>query len=309
MFHYADKPEPARVPYAYIALSRNGSLRDPEQAGVYVGFLAGALRSAGPHADRLLVQLTALPHEDQWVVVRALAFSGLPDWPDLMRRLEPHFPGRADMARAYLDGSLPTLDQIHREDEQRSRWQDFKDWLLFRRHHPAQHHVSFENAPELLDTLWGLYFATEDTTAIERIIALLPWSNDRERVSKLTIGNMARFMLADNAMKSRRLLELLKTMRGRQPKEAEPILGEVVRAAETVDVGYLRKDALAAIEDLKKQGPNSSRNIAWWGQVGEGAIAIGCLGAAASGAGAAIGIPCVIGGAMSSAGIKMLAAP
>src|SRR5262249_20187174 len=105
MFHYAERPEPARVPYAYMALSRNGSLRDPEQAGVYVGFLAGALRSAGPHADRLLVQLTALPHEDQWAVVRALAYSGLPDWQDLMRRLERHFPGRTDMAQAYLDGS------------------------------------------------------------------------------------------------------------------------------------------------------------------------------------------------------------
>jgi hypothetical protein len=28
------------------------------------------------------------------------------------------------------------------------------------------------------------------------------------------------------------------------------------------------------------------RNMAWWGKVGEGAIAVGCLGAAVSGAGA-----------------------
>jgi hypothetical protein len=26
------------------------------------------------------VQLTALPEEDQWIVVKALALSGLPDW-------------------------------------------------------------------------------------------------------------------------------------------------------------------------------------------------------------------------------------
>jgi hypothetical protein len=42
--------------------------------------------------------------------------------------------------------------------------------------------------------------------------------------------------------------------------------------------------------------------------VGEGAIALGCIGAAVSGVGAAVGIPCVVGGAVTSAAIKGLAA-
>ena len=43
-----------------------------------------------------------------------------------------------------------------------------------------------------------------------------------------------------------------------------------------------------------------SRKLAGWGQIGQGAIALGCIGAAVAGA-VALGLPCVIGGAASGA--------
>jgi hypothetical protein len=72
-------------------------------------------------------------------------------------------------------------------------------------------------------------------------------------------------------------------------------LTEVVEAADTVQLGAVRKDALAAVEEMKAKGSDSRRNLDFWGQVGVGAVALGCVSAAALGA-IAVGIPCVIGG-------------
>lgn len=309
MFHYAQHPEPSQTPYAYLTLSKQGSLRDPEQAGVYLGFLAGVLNRAGPRADRLLVQLTALPHEDQWIIVRALAYSGLADWKELAKRLEKHIPGRAGMIQAYLDGSLPVFNDIALDENKPGNWQKFKDAVTFSTPEKAPHKPSFESNSDLLDTLWGFYFATGDVIPIARLVALLPWSKDRESVQKLTIGNMAAYTLAENASRSAALLSMLKAMEKKQPAAVAPVLKEVVRAAETVDTGYLRKQAVASIEELKTRGPNSSRNMAMWGQIGEGALSLGCLGAALTGAGAVVGVPCVVGGALTSAGLKAVAQP
>jgi len=75
-------------------------------------------------------------------------------------------------------------------------------------------------------------------------------------------------------------------------------LGEVVEAADTVQIGALRRDALGAVDELKAKGSDSRRDISFWGQVGVGAVALGCVSAAALGQ-IAIGIPCVIGGSAS----------
>jgi hypothetical protein len=86
------------------------------------------------------------------------------------------------------------------------------------------------------------------------------------------------------------------------------MLAEVIEAAESVETARLRKQTLAAIEELKRKGPYSRRNVAWWGQLGEGAIALGCLGAAITGQ-VQLGLPCVLGGAMTSAGLRWWATP
>jgi hypothetical protein len=92
-----------------------------------------------------------------------------------------------------------------------------------------------------------------------------------------------------------------------QDKETAKILAEVIVAAETVDTGKIRKDAFAAIENLKRKGPGYKRKIAGWGQIGQGALSLGCIGAAVAGA-VVLGLPCVIGGAVSSAALNAWAA-
>jgi hypothetical protein len=82
----------------------------------------------------------------------------------------------------------------------------------------------------------------------------------------------------------------------------------VIEAADTADVGRVRKEALAAMDDLKRKGPSSRRDVALWGQVGEGAISLGCVVAAALSA-SVLGIPCVVGGAATSAAVRYWSSP
>ena len=94
------------------------------------------------------------------------------------------------------------------------------------------------------------------------------------------------------------LREFLRNELARSQPPIKAPLTEVVDAAETVQIASLRKEALAAVDELKIKGSDSRRNLDFWGQVGVGAIALGCVSAAALGQ-VAVGIPCVIGGSAS----------
>jgi hypothetical protein len=156
----------------------------------------------------------------------------------------------------------------------------------------------------LIDTLWGYYLATGAYAPVARMIAMLPWSKDRNNAERLAVGAMAKYTLALNATRSPAILELLKWAAKQNHREgAAPVLKEVIEAAETVDTARIRRDTLAAIEELKRRGPHYRRNVAWWGQMGESAIALGCLGAAVTGQ-VQFGLPCVLGGAVTSAGLR-----
>jgi hypothetical protein len=157
--------------------------------------------------------------------------------------------------------------------------------------------------------LWGKFFATGDYGPILRIVGMLPFSKDNESVDKLTLGVMAKYTLASNSARNPDILALVKRSARHQPPETVKILKQITDAADTMQLTALRKEAVGAIEDLKRKGPGSKRDIKNWGTIGEGAIALGCIGAAVSGVGAAVGIPCVVGGAVTSAALKGLAAP
>jgi hypothetical protein len=289
---YRLKPEPHRVPQAIKLAGRLGAFKDAEQAGVYVGFLAGVLHTNPARADRTIAKILPLPPEQQWVVVRAVAYSGLPQWKGLLHAYKMHMPGRVPMINKYLAGELPTLEQIDYAERPSAFAKLFKKDKI--------KEVKLEPTPDTIDTLWGIYFATGSEKPIGRIVAMLPWSKEADDVERLTLGGMAKYTLATNASRDHDLLRILKSTMPAQEKATAKILAEVIDAAETVDTAKIRKEALASIEELKRKGPGSRRKLAGWGQVGQGALALGCIGAAVAGA-VALGLPCVIGGAASSA--------
>ncbi|MDX2202083.1 MAG: hypothetical protein NW223_04990 [Hyphomicrobiaceae bacterium] len=273
---YRLRPEPRKLPAAVKAMSELGLFRELDQAGVYIGFMAGVLQTNPDKAEDLVTRMFPIPPEDQVPIVRAIAYSDLPGWKELMLKFVERMPARKGLIDRFVYGKQPTLKQLPLDDG---------------------------TAP--LDMLWGLYFATGSPEPVLRIISILSWARDRDNVERLTIGNMAKLSLATNASRDKALLDLVKAALNTENAETRVVLQEVIDAAETFEFGRVRKDAMAAIEKLKAKGPESARNTQWWGMVGQTALAVGCVAASALGQ-VQIGIPCVVGGAASSAALKFM---
>ncbi len=243
----------------------------------------------------------ALPESDHWVIVRAIAYSGLSDWKGLLRKFADRMPARKVLIDKYLSGELPTLDEIPLEKKNPTLWDKVRGHFTGKEPKPTP--MSFDQSPEFLDTLWGIYFATGSEKVIVRMFPVLPWSQERDSVDKLTVGSMAKYTLVSNAVRDAELLAMLKRVRREQPKEVRAVLKEIIDAAELMDTTRVRREALTSIEELKRKGPQSKRDFTTWGQIGQGALALGCIAAAATGQ-VQLGLPCVLGGAASSAALN-----
>src|SRR6516225_4815424 len=276
---YRRRPDPDRLPAVVHALSAMQAFKAAESSGPYVGFIAGVLGTNAARAPDLIVKMLVIDPADQWVLVRAIAYSGLPNWRELLAT----FVDRMATRRAMIDKIKSTL---HIGKEQKKA-------------------VVLQPTPELIDVLWGYYLATGSYVPIERVIKLLPLSNDHENVDNLTTGSAAKFTLASNAVRDADLLAMLKWADKNQPKEVKVVLDDVIETAETVDTVHMRQESLAAIEELKTKGPNSKRELSGWGQIGQGALSMGCVVAAATGQ-IELGLPCVVGGAAYTAGVQYM---
>src|SRR3984893_9198780 len=255
IYNYRAKPDYAHVPAAVRVLFHSQTFREPENGGIYLGFIAGAIGSNPANAEQLVNSLFPVKPEDEWVIVRAIAFSGLPDWRNLLRKVAPKMPGRQVMIDAYLAGSLPTLIDIPLEEKQPSTMDKVKG--VFTKNPFAKDdkkmkmQQTFAGNQDLLDTLWGYYFATGSFRRRLAGLGMLPWSKSRDTIDKLTVGSMARYTLASYAVRDTSLREYLRSELKVQPEAVKVPLTEVVEAADTVQLGAVRKDALAAVDELK----------------------------------------------------------
>ena len=116
IYNYRAKPDYAHVPAAVRVLFHAQSFKEPENSGIYLGFIAGAIGSNPANAEQLVTSFFPVPPEDEWVIVRAIAYSGLPDWRNLLRRIAPKMRGRRVMIDSYLAGTLPVLTDIPLEE-------------------------------------------------------------------------------------------------------------------------------------------------------------------------------------------------
>ncbi len=273
---YRAKPQPDRLPDFVKAMARLAMVKEIESAGVYLGFAAGVLSANPANATKLVARMFPLPPPDQVIVVKALAYSGLPDWQDRLRAVTERMPARRVLIDRYLSGKMQPLQAL-----------------------------PIETGPAAVDANWGFYFATGSRAAMRRIAAALLWANEQNDVEKLTVAAMAKWTLAKNAARDTDLLAMLKEDASLQPKPIAAELRAIIEAVETYETAKLRTDAIARIETLKQKGPAKNRNMAWWAQAGTTAIALGCVAAAALGQ-VQFGLPCVIGGPASTAAAKYL---
>jgi hypothetical protein len=298
---YRHRPDPEQLPSVVRALSAMQAFKAAESSGAYIGFVAGVLGSNVSHAEDLIAKMLSIDPADHWVLVRAIAYSGLPNWRELLATFVDRMATRRAMIDKYLDGKLPRLEQIDFQTDKPGMLDKIKSTLHFGKEQKKA--VALQPAPELIDVLWGYYLATGSYVPIQRMIKLLPLANDKDNVDSLTTGSAAKFTLASNAVRDSDLLAMLKWADKSQPKDVKVVLDDVIETAETVDTVHMRQESLAAIEELKTKGPNSKRELSGWGQIGQGALSMGCVVAAATGQ-IELGIPCVIGGAAYTAGLQ-----
>lgn len=273
--NYRASPQPRLLPAAVKAMSRHGVFREIDNAGIYIGFVAGVIGSNPLHAETLVGEMFPLPPEDQIVIVRAIAWSGLPDWKAMMPLFIERMPARRVLIDRHLQGKLPGLMD-----------------------------VALDENPAGIDALWGYYYGSGSALPIKRLIAMLGWSADRNDVDKLTAGNMIKLTLAVNATRDLELLGIIKRQVIHQKRATAAPLAEVIEAAETYETARLRKTALSAISDLKQKGSATKRDVSFWGQVGTTALALGCVAASAMGQ-IQFGLPCIVGGASATAALKV----
>ena len=300
---YRTRPDPDGLPVVVHALSQMQAFKDAESSGAYIGFIAGVIGANPARAEALIARMLTITPADHWVLVRAIAYSGAPNWRELLATFVDRMATRRAMIDQYLDGKLPTLNQIAYHSAKPGMLDRIKTTLHLG--NDRKKAVALDPSPELIDVLWGYYLATGTYVPIGRIIKLLPLANDKDNVDNLTTGSAAKFTLASNAVRDLNLLAMLKWSEKHQPKEVNVVLDDVIETAETVDTVRMRKESLAAIEELKQKGPNSKRELTGWGQVGAGALSMGCVVAAATGQ-IELGIPCVVGGAAYSAGLNYI---
>jgi hypothetical protein len=302
---YREHPDPASVPEILQAASRFGAFENPERSGVYVGFLAGVLTENPTRAEEIAARALAMQERDRWVVMRGIAYSSLPNWQVLLRRFACRLPRYDVLSDRYISGKMATLAEFEVPPEPTAWGRVSKRLHLDKMFNDGPAKITMEPSAESLDLLWGYYFATGNYGPVMHIVDLLPLARDHNDADRLTVGSMAKYSLAANAMSDPDLLAMLKMSRKArgQPKEVVAELDDVIDAAETVDTARIRKDALAAIDEVRAKGPAYKRTVSWWSFIGQSAIAGGCIAAAALGQ-IEFGIPCVVGGAASSAAMN-----
>jgi hypothetical protein len=271
---YRDDPTPQHVPGAVKAMARLGLFADPKRNGVFIGFVAGVLADNQTDAERLVTEMFPLPPPSQVVVVKAIAYSGLPEWKYLLGRFVERMPARKILIRKYLFGDGKPLQELE-----------------------------LTSGAYVLDAWWGYYFATGSYEPARRIIRATALAGEKDDLEKLTVGHMAKWTLASNALRDKTLLDFMREELANHPGSVTPHLREAISAAETFETQKLQETAIASINTLKAKGPETQRKWAWWGQAGQIALALGCVVASAMGQ-VELGLPCIIAGAASSAALK-----
>ncbi|MFV0369651.1 MAG: hypothetical protein ACK5KM_14450 [Hyphomicrobiaceae bacterium] len=261
---YREEKEQKRIPGMVHAMGQLGMLREPEEAGIYIGFLAGIIRDSGSGARDLIEQMFPMPPSDQVILIKAIVFSERGDWRNLLAEFVERMPARKVLIDRYLYRDGAGLDGLMTE----------------------------ATGAFAVDVYWGLFFATGDPGPARRIIAALAWTADRDSVEKLTIGSMAKWTLATNATRDKDLRDLMKSEMNTQPAVVRGPLADVIEAAETFETKRIKNDALKAIEELKLKGPQSHRDTVWWGPGWTNGTGAGLRGSRCHGAGASWNTVC-----------------
>jgi len=294
MSNYRNHKSPSRVPVAVHAMKDYGLFADEEKAWFCTGFIAGVLGSNPKDGPNLIPGMFPMPDKEQAVIIRAIAYSGRPDWRELLEKTSQRTPLRRPLIDDFLAGKRPTLMELP---------------------------LDTGGSPGIY-ALWGYYVATGQYEPVVRIMQALRWSkrkgdsgfsfrkvftgwgSDPSAIDKITTGGTAKWTLASYAERDRALLALYRAEYARQPQDISVPLKDVIDAAEIFESEKVRKDQFGAIEDAQRAQMSNESGMTKGATAGSIAIATGCVAASALGQ-AYIALPCVLGGALYTGAVKL----
>ncbi len=294
VYTYRQHLNPSRVPEAVHAMRELGLFGDEEKAGFCVGFIAGILGDNPKRGPALVAKMLPLPDKDQAVIIKAIAYSGRPDWRELLTKFKDRMPLRQPLIEEYLSGKRVSLMD-----------------------------VDLEGGSPIVYTLWGYYVATGHYEPVVRIMQALRWSRNHDdhsfswgkmfdgwsgdpaELDRITVGGTAKWTLASYAERNRDLIGLYRAEYDRQPEDVAHPLKDVIEAAEAFESESIRKDQFGAIEDAQKKKLGDEAGMSKAATAGSIAIATGCVAASALGQ-IYIAVPCVIGGALYTGAVKLM---
>ena len=242
MSNYRNHKSPTRVPVAVHAMKDYGLFADEEKAWFCTGFIAGVLGSNPKDGPNLIPGMFPMPDKEQAVIIRAIAYSGRPDWRELLEKTSPRTPLRRPLINDFLAGKRPTLMELP---------------------------LDTGGSPGIY-ALWGYYVATGQYEPVVRIMQALRWSkrkgdsgfsfrkvftgwgSDPSAIDKITTGGTAKWTLASYAERDRALLALYRAEYARQPQDIALPLKDVIDAAEIFESEKVRKDQFGAIENSQR---------------------------------------------------------
>ncbi|WP_159079826.1 hypothetical protein [Methyloceanibacter sp. wino2] len=291
--NYRDKPEYWKVPAAVHAMRDHRLFTDEEQRWFCIGFIAGVLGTNPKDGPGLIPQMFPMPPKEQEVIIRAIAYSGRPDWQDLLVKNADRMPLRKPLIDDLLNERRPTLQAMELDT----------------------------GGTTAVYALWGYYVASGQYEPVMRIMQALQWSKgaqksgffeklasgwgkDANNVEKVTTGGTAKWTLASYAERDRDLIDLYRAELVNQPEEIAGPLKDVIEAASLFEAEKIRKEQYGAIEDAERQQLTADAGMSKGWTAGSIAIATGCMAATALGQ-AQIAVPCVIGGALYSGAGKL----
>ena len=291
--NYRDRPELWKVPAAVHAMRDHGLFTDEEQRWFCAGFIAGVLGTNPNDGPKLVPKMFPMPAKEQEVIIRAIAYSGRPDWRDLLEKHAAKMPLRRPLIDDFLNGRRPTLQDLELD----------------------------LGGAQAVYAHWGYYVASGQHEPVVRIMQALKWSkgseeqgffgklvsgwdSDANAFDKITTGGTAKWTLASYAERDRELLGLYRAEIPNQPEDVAKPLKDVIDAAELFEAEKIRKEQYGAIEDAQRHELTAGAGMTKGWTAGSIAIATGCVAATALGQ-AQIAVPCVIGGALYSGAGKL----
>ena len=202
--YYYQRPEPAAVVDAMLALGKQGAFRNPEIATSFWGFLAGVLSKNPAATPATLRRLAVLPADDQPVVILGLWYSGHPDTRALLAGLAKDMPEQRPMIEELARSTPPRLVDL-----------------------------PIDKDPWVLAALWGNFMATGDEAPVLRVMEALPLTMIAQGdAQRLAMGRTAEWSLAANAVQHPRVMQIVRRQAAARTGPTANILNRIIARAE-----------------------------------------------------------------------------